>query len=336
MTPESAAVAYSGVVAALGAALVLVLVVRSLRRAGWRLLGLAIVCGGELVVLGLVTDAAGAPFLIDVAAAAAVVLALLLAAADAAGAGSGVRWLVPAAWGVIVLPATTLAPLLATAGCAGTPCALQDFGATLPLAIAPAAFVLLAPLVPRTRREELPELGAGASLLLGGVLWAAFVVWIAAMEGLVDAYTPVLLLAGAVGPAVGAVVWLIVDRLRRNARPAVRSLAFGALAGVVATMAGAATVRIPWSVAVALLAGLVSAVIARGRARSAARAGWAVLAAALIGLLAPVISGESVGVLYTAQIEAVPVPLIAAGASIVFAVLVSLPVWVGIRARARR
>ncbi|GMA96904.1 hypothetical protein GCM10025881_37280 [Pseudolysinimonas kribbensis] len=45
MTPESAAVAYSGVVAALGAALALVLVVPSLRRAGWRLLGLAIVCG---------------------------------------------------------------------------------------------------------------------------------------------------------------------------------------------------------------------------------------------------------------------------------------------------
>ncbi|GMA96905.1 hypothetical protein GCM10025881_37290 [Pseudolysinimonas kribbensis] len=286
---------------------------------------------GEVVVLGLITDAAGAPYLIDLAAAAAVVLTVLLAAATAAGAGLRMRWIVPAVWGVVVLPVTALGPLLTTAGCRGTPCELLDFGGALPLAIAPASFVLLALLMPRSRRNDLPAPGTRASVLLGGALWAAFVVWIAAMEGLVDAYTPLLLVAGGVGPGVGAAVWLIVDRLRRSARPPARSLALGALAGIVATMAGAATVAIPWSVAVAVLAGVISAVIARGRTRSVARAGWVVLAAGLIGLVAPVVSGDAIGVLFTAQIEAVPVPLVAAGAVAGFAALVSLPVWLGIR-----
>jgi len=335
MTPESAAVASSGVIAALGAVLALVLVVPSLRGTGWRLLGLAIVCGGELVAVGVVTDAAGAPFLVDVAGAAAVVLALLLAAATSAGAGPRLRWLLPAVWGIVVLPATTLGPLLATAGCSGRPCELQDFGATLPLALSGAAFVLSSVVVPRRRRSALPELSTGASLLVGGVLWAAFVVWIAAMEGAVDSYTPTLLLACAVGPASGAVTWLLVDLLRRAGRPVARSLALGAAVGIVAAMAGAATVGVPWSVVVAILAGVIAAAVARRRTPSVARAGWAVVAAALIGLLAPVVSGRA-GVLVTAQFEMLPVPVIAAGATMVFSMLASLPVWIVIAVASRR
>lgn len=333
MTPESAAVAYSGVIAALGAALALVLAIPSLRRAGWRLLGLSIVCGAEIVVLGLMTDTAGAPYLIDVAAAAGVILALLLAAAAAAGAGPRLRWVVPVVGALIVLPAATLGPLLATAGCAGTPCELQDFGATLPLAVAPAALLLLAVLVPRARRGDLPELSTRSSLLVGATLWGAFVLWIAAMEGAVDAYTPVLLLAGAIGPAVAAAIWTAVDLLRRSGRPVARSAALGGMAGIVATMAGAATVHPPWSIAVAVLAGLVAALVAGRRTVSVARAAWVVVAASLVGLLAPVVSGDGIGVIYTAQFETLPVPIVAAGGTVALSVVVSVPVWVAIRRR---
>jgi len=332
MTPETAAVTFVGVLAGLAAALVVVWTLPSLRDVGVRLAGLAILVGGELVVLGLVSGAARLPYLVDLAAAAAVVLALLLAAADAAGAGPRIRWLVPVVWGVVVLPASALGPLLTTAGCAGLPCELQDFGGTLPLALAPASFLLLAVVVRRADRRPLPELDTRAAVLLGAVLWAAFVVWIAAMEGAVDAYTPVLLVAGIVGPAVGAVLWLVVDLLRRARRPVARSLAFGAMAGIIATLAGAATVTPPWSLAVAALGAAVAAGVARRRTASVARVGWVVLSAALVGLLAPVISGDAVGVLFTAQVGAVPVPLEAATATAVFAVVVSLPVWLAIRA----
>jgi ammonia channel protein AmtB len=335
MTPETATVTWAGLVASLASALALGLTIPSVRRSGARLFGLAVVVGGETVVIGLATGAARAPYLVDVAGAAAVVLILLLIAADAAGAGPRLRWLVPVVWGVVVLPATALGPLIATAGCAGTPCELQDFGGTLPLALAPAAFVLLAVLVRRPDRRELPELGRRRALIVGGVLWAAFVVWIAAMEGAIDAYTPTLLIAGLVGPAVGAVLWLVVDLLRRAHRPVARSLALGALAGIVATLAGAATVTPPWSLAVAALAGAIAAGVARRRTGSVARAGWVVLSAALVGLLAPVISGDAVGLLFTAQIGAVPVPIEAATTTAAFAAIVSLPVWLVIRFRTR-
>lgn len=336
MTPETVALTAVGVVAGLAAALALRLTVPSLRGSGRRLVGLAIVVGGETTVLGLTTGAAQAPYLIDLAAMAAVVLVLLLVAADAAGAGPRIRWLVPAVWGVVVLPATALGPLLATAGCPGEPCELQDFGGALPLALAPSAFVLFAVLVPRAARRKLPEFPPRRAAILGGVLWAAFLVWITAMEGAIDAYTPTLLLAGLVGPAVGAVLWLVVDLVRRAHRPVARSLALGAMTGIVATLAGAATVTPPWSLAVAALAGAIGAGVARRRTVTVARVGWVVLSAALVGLLAPVVSGDAVGVLFTAQIGAVPVAVEAAAATALFAATVSVPVWVGIRLAIRR
>jgi Amt family ammonium transporter len=331
MTPETAAVAYVGVLAALGVALAIVLVLPSLHRSGWRLLVLAAICGGEVVVLGLVTGAAAAPYLVDVAAAGAVVLELLLAAATAAGAGPRARWLVPVVWGAVVLPVTALAPLIVTKGCAGTSCELLDFGATVPLALAPAAFLLLAVVIPRRARRPLPAPGTAGSLVLGGASWLGFVAWIAAMEGIVDAYTPVLLIAGAVGPGVGALTWLVADRLRRSARPPARSVALGVLTGAVAATAGAALVRAPWSVAVAVLATLVAAMVVGRAGGSVSRHAWAVLGAAVVGLLAPAISGESVGILFTADLDVVPVPLIAGAACAGAAVLTSLPVWLVIR-----
>jgi hypothetical protein len=334
MTPEL--LASAGVVAGLGAAVVIVLVVPGLRRAAPGLLGLAVLGGGELIAIGLATGAADTLYLVDLAAAAAPIVVLLRAAASIAGAGPRVRWAVPTVWALVVLPVTTLGPPLATAGCAGLPCELQDFGGAVPLGIAPSAFVLLSVVVRRSARRPLPGLDPRAALLLGGTLWSAFVVWIVAVEGALDDYTPRLLLAGVVGPAVGAAVWLLVDRLRRAPRSIARSLALGAIAGIVSTLAGAATVVVPWSIAVAALASAIAAGVARRRTVSVARAGWIVLAAALVGLVAPVISGDAVGILFTAQIGAVPVPVLASGATGLFAAAVSLPVWLVIRARAGR
>ena len=335
MAPETVLVAVVGAVAGLGAAVAILLLVPGLRAAALPTLGLAVLVGAELVAAGLLLRAAGPAYLIDVAAAAAAILALLLAVASAAGAGPGLRWLIPIVWGVVVLPVATLAPLLFTAGCAGMACQLQDFGATLPLGLSPAAFVLLAALVRRGSRRRLPDLDARAALLLAGALWVAFVIWIAAMEGAVDVYTGTLVVAGLVGPAVAAATWLLVDRLRRAPRPVARSLVLGAVAGIVATMAGAAVVTPPWSLAVAALAGAIAAGAAGRRTMSVARVGWVVVGAALVGLVAPVISGDAVSILFTAQADAVPVPILASGAIALFAMLVSLPVWIAVRAATR-
>lgn len=331
MTPEVAAVTWVGVAAMIAVAVAVLRVLPGLQGTGGRLLALSVVVGGETVVLGLVTGAARAPYLVDLASAAAVVMALLLAAADAAGAGPGRRWLVPVVWGVVVLPVTALGPLLVTAGCTGLPCELQDFGGALPLALGPAVVALGALLLPRGARRGLPALSTGASVLLGATVWAASVLWIAAMEGALDAYTPTLLIAGAVGPAVGAAIWLLIDVLRRADRPVARSLALGAMVGMVATLAGAATVAPPFSLAVSALGTAIAAGVAGRSTSSVPRAGGAVLAAAFVGLLAPVVSGDAVGVLFTAQIDALPVPVEAAAAVAAAAAVLSIPVWLALR-----
>jgi hypothetical protein len=293
--------------------------------------------GGIVVTAGIATGAAGWPYLVDLAAFGIPVALLLNAGAVAAGATSAGRWIVLLVWGVVVLPAAALGPLLATAGCAGTECELQDFGGALPLAVAPAAFALLAALPAARAVAVRAEHPSARDVVLGLLaLFVSYVLWLAAMEGDIDVYTPRLLLAAVVGPLCSAVAWLLVDRLRGTPRSVARSVVLGLLAGMVATLAGSATVVPPWSIAVALLAGAIGAGVETARHLRrlplATRWGIVVLVAALLGLVAPVIIGDAVGVLLTAQAGALPVPFEAFGAVAGSALVVSVPAWIVARA----
>jgi hypothetical protein len=165
--------------------------------------------------------------------------------------------------------------------------------------------------------------------------WIAFAIWLASLEAALDVYIPRILLAGAVGPLAGAAGWLLVDRLRAVDRVAVRSLGFGFFAGIVATASGAVTVSFPWSVLVGALAGVFGALIhsARGISRTgiATRWGLTLLGAAAVGFLAPPVAGDTVGVLFSAQVGVLNTPLMAflgvAGGSAV----VSAPAWMFLR-----
>ncbi len=307
----------------------------------WPALGAAAVSALLTIGLGRLFDIASWGYLVGVAAFAVPVLVLLEAAAIGSGADRTGRWILMLGWGAIVFPLAALVPLWLTAACAGTDCELEDFGGGLPLLVSSSAFVLLAWIPAGVVERADPDPGDNRRAMLALlVFWIAFIVWLAQLEGAVDEFTPRIVIAAVVGPVFGALGWLLVDLLRNMHRPVGRSLVLGLIAGMAATIPGAVTVTFPWNLAVGALAGALGSAAYSGRASSGAgiatRWGLVILAATAVGFLAPAISGDTVGILFSAHLDVLSVPVLSfLGVSLV-SVLVSAPVWVLLRRHASR
>jgi hypothetical protein len=96
-------------------------------------------------------------------------------------------------------------------------------------------------------------------------------------------------------------------------------------------------VSFPWSAVVGILAGIVAALIhsARpiARAGPAPRWGLTLLGATAVGFLAPPVWGDTIGILFSAQVGILAAPLMAFLGVAVGSALVSAPVWVLLRRR---
>lgn len=306
---------------------------------GGRMVWPAIVAAGLTTLvttsIGVLSGAARLDYLLGISAFTLPVLVLLEAAAIGSGADRVARWVLMLAWGLIVFPGAALIPLVVTESCRFDGCAIVDFGGALPLFVSSAAYVLLAWSPPDV--GPLPQVRGSEAI--AGVLgfWIAFALWLASLEAALDPYVPRILLAGAVGPAAGALGWLLVDQLKATGRAVTRSLGFGFLAGIAATASGAVTVSFPWSAAVGALAGIVAGVIHAARplvvAGVAPRWGLSLLGATAVGFLAPPISGDTIGILFSAQVGVLGTPLLAFLGVAVGAAAVSTPVWVLLRRR---
>lgn len=294
------------------------------------------------VAAGVALDAAPVWFLVGVAAFVLPIVVLLEAAAAASGVDRFARGVLLAVWAGGVFPAAFLVPLLITRDCVAAECAVQDFGASLPLFVSSSAFVLLAwlPAGVVERPAPLDRRGGLRAIVAIAVFWVAFAGWLVHLEGAVDDYLPRILLAAAVVPVAGGVGWLVVDRLRAVPRPPIRSFGFGLIVGIVAAAPGAVSVGMPWAPLVGLLAGALAALVFSTRAAAAsglaARWALAVLVAALVGFLAPPISGDTVGIVFTARFAILVTPAIVFGVTALASILVSAPVWVVVRRHAAR
>jgi hypothetical protein len=306
----------------------------------WPALVSALATAVVTIAAGLGFGLASAEFLIGISAFALPVLLLLEAAAIASGADAFARWLLMLSWGVIVFPLAALVPLALTAGCLAPDCGFEDFGAALPLLVSSSAFVLLAWLPAGVHeRAELDRPSNRRAILAGLVLWIAAAVWLAHLEGAIDEFTGRILISAVVGPLGGALGWLLVDVLRNTRRTTGRSLMLGLVAGMVATLPGAVSVGLPWSPIVGVLAGGLAALVYSARGADgalAARWGIAVLVAAGVGFLAPPVSGDTVGMIFTARAAVLSIPLLVLFGVAAFAVSVSAPVWVLVRRHAAR
>lgn len=302
----------------------------------WPALGAALVAGTLTTTLGVLTGAGSIVFLLSLSAFTPPVLVLLEAVAILAGADRTARWVLMLAWGAVVFPAATIAPLLVTRDCASPDCRFEDFGGALPLFLSASVFVVLAWVPPAGTRaaDEVRGGAAGAAIL---AFWAAFTIWLASLEGAVDEYIPRILLAAGVGPAAAAVGWLLVDTLRGVGRSPARSLGFGLFAGIAATASGAVAVSFPWNGIVGLLAGMAAAGAHGARGMRAAgvatRWGTTMLTATAVGFLAPPFWGDTVGVLFSAQVGVLSTPLAAFGGVGIASLLISVPAWVLLRRR---
>ena len=290
---------------------------------------LATVCAASVTVsAGVATGADTAEFLLASSFAVAPVSILLAAAAEEARPGRrGVGWALVAVWALVVYPVCAVIPPLVFDACAASECRVQDFGGGLALLVSAAAAVLLAW---RVSTDAVREDWRHFALPVLGV-WVSGAVWLASLEGVLDAYTPRILLAALVAPIGGAIAWVLVDALRRAPRHPLRSAADGVLAGLVAIVPGAAGISFPWSLLVGALAGASAALVfGLRRLSSAGRAGhWAlvVLASTAIGYLAPAVAGDSIGFVFSGRITAVVPPALAFLAVAAAGVLLTVPVW---------
>jgi ammonia channel protein AmtB len=339
----TSAIILAGVASALLAALATLALARPALspRMLWPALATTVAAALVTVVLGRLLGLGSLEFLLGMAAFALPVVLFLEAAAVASGADAFAQHVVALVWALVVFPVTALVPLLLTRDCLAPECGFEDFGAALPLLVSSSAFVLLAWLPAGVHeRARVDRLSNRRAILAGVLLWIASAAWLAHLEGTVDEFTPRILLAAVVGPVAGAVGWLLVDLLRATRRSTGRSLMLGLVAGMVATLPGAVAVGLPWSPIVGLLAGgLASLVYSLGGVQDAglaSRFGLAVLVAAGIGFLAPPISGDTVGVIFSARGAVLSVPLIAFLGVAVFSLAVSAPVWVLVRRHAAR
>src|SRR5690606_21829046 len=150
--------------------------------------------------------------------------------------------------------------------------------------------------------------------------------------GAVDVYTPRIVAAGLLGPSAAALGWFLVDRLRDLGRSWVRGLGPGLLAGMLASAPGAVTVSFPWTIVVGglagIVAGLVHATAGARQAGVATRWGMTLLAATAVGFLAPPIWGDTVGILFSAQVSALLIPAVAIVGVSLYSLLVSAPAWI--------
>lgn len=288
----------------------------------------AVVAAATTVAAGVFTGADTAAFLLCSAFAAAPVSVLLSAAAEAARPGGrGVAWALSLVWGLVVFPLCTVVPPLVFRMCGASECRVQDFGGGLALLASSAACVLLAWRAPVPDARE----GWKRFALPTVVIWAAATVWLMSLEGVIDAYTPRILLAAVVAPLGGACAWMLVDVLRRAARHPARSAADGVLAGLVAILPGAAGISFPWTLAVGALAGSAAAIVYGLRRLSTAgrAAHWAlvVLASTAIGYLAPAVSGDSLGFFFSGRITALGPPMLTFLAVVAVGVLATVPIW---------
>ncbi|MGV3712418.1 hypothetical protein [Pseudolysinimonas sp.] len=301
----------------------------------WPALAAALLTTLVTTAVGTLTGVARLDYLLGLSAFTFPVLVLLEAAAIGSGADRLSRWVLMLTWGLVVFPAATLLPLALTAPCRLSGCAVVDFGGALPLFVSASAYVLLAWSPPNA--PPLPEVRGSEAI--AGVLgfWVFFALWLTSLEAAFDPYLPRILIAGAVGPAAGALGWLLVDRLKAVGRSVPRSLGFGFLAGIVATASGAVTVSFPWSAVVGALAGIVAALIhssrAIARAGTAPRWGFTLLGATAMGFLAPPVWGDAIGILFSAQVGIIVAPLMAFIGVALGAALLSTPVWVLLRRR---
>jgi Amt family ammonium transporter len=336
-------IVFVGVGAALVAAFAVGVLVRPVLagRMAWPALAATIATAVVTVGVGRGLGLAPLEFLIGIAVFALPVLLLLEAAAAASGADAFARWLLMLVWGLVVFPAAALIPLALTAGCFALDCGFEDFGAGLPLVVSAAAYVVLARVPAGVHERARLDRASGRRAVGAGFLfWGAAAVWLASLEGTVDEFTPPILISAAVIPVAGAIGWLVVDLLRDTRVTTARSLSLGLVAGMVATLPGAVSVAVPWSLIVGLLAGGLAALVYSWRASLSVGLAtrWAVtlLVAAAVGFLAPPISGETVGLIFAARAAVLVTPVLIFLGVVAFSIAVSAPVWLLVRRHAAR
>jgi ammonia channel protein AmtB len=246
-------------------------------------------------------------------------------------------------WTILVFaPVATVVLFPASIGL-GAASGPVDLGATLPINVAVGGGALVVLLFARRRAAEDRSHVRPRSWLLvtaGLLLWAGWIGGYIALEGGLDSVvTPRIVVSTVIAPILGVAGWLIAQRVQTATTTAFGAVC-GLLAGLVAVSAGSGYFTPLWAGFTGLVAGLACSLFATGLARRTGRHAWLLvgvhLLAASIGLLTVGFFALQFGFLYTGSTALIEVQFVAAAAVTVWSALVSLLLWLPVRALARR
>ncbi len=218
-----------------------------------------------------------------------------------------------------------------------------DLGGALPVQVAVGTGGLVVLTVARRWAvEDRSHVRPRSWLLLacGVVIWGGWLMAFVGLELTIDSVvTPRIVLNSLIAPLCGIVGWLIVERILTATTTAMGAVS-GLFCGIVAISAGSAWFIPLWAGVTGVLAGILGALFVTRRVRSTGRHAWFIVGvhavSAAIGLAMVGVFGSSFGLVYDGQLTLLETQVASIVAVLLWSGLISLLLWLGVRAVALR
>jgi Amt family ammonium transporter len=174
----------------------------------------------------------------------------------------------------------------------------------------------------------------------GVVIWIGWILGSVGLDLSVDSLvTPRIITNTIVAPVLGVIGWLIVQRIRSATTSPIGAVA-GLVCGLVAISAGSAYFTPLWAGVTGAAAGIAGSLFVSGWVRATRRHAWFIVGAhllsAVVGLLMLGLFGTGFGFIFDGQISLLEIEFVSAFFVVVWAGVVSLVLWLGVRAIALR
>jgi Amt family ammonium transporter len=247
------------------------------------------------------------------------------------------------AWTAVVFAPVAILVLFPTSVGIPVTAGPLDLGGALPVQVAVGTGGLVVLTVARRWAvEDRSHVRPRSWLLLvcGIVIWGGWLLGFVGLELTIDpVVTPLIILNSIIAPLGGIVGWLVVQRIL-TATTTAEGAVSGLLSGIVAISAGSAWFIPLWAGVTGILAGVLTALFVTCRIRATRRHAWFIvgihLIAAAIGLAMVGVFASSFGLVYDGQTTLLETQVVSALGVVVWSGLISLLLWLGVRANAIR
>lgn len=287
---------------------------------------------GWLVVLAVARPELDPPLILPGAALAALSCSLVSTALPGVTRRSGIAFAF--GWSILVYAPIAIALFSITDGLLGAGLRTLDLGGALPVLLTSGCGILVLRVLGRNDRRDAPRRSPadgrpGIALTLLGCAWLSWIVWLVGLELVIDDATSRIALNTVIAPALSAVGFWLVQRIRRAAH-SVPGTTGAVISGLAAITAGCAYLSPVGAAITGVTAGvLTSGIVYVRRARPAEPTrvlAWSLVAGSSLGVILLGALATRSGLIFTGQ----PEVLFAQTASVALVVIYSTALSFGL------